>query len=385
MKYADLHADLRRRGPAPIYWVTGEEDYLRDQAVTLIRRAALAGQGSGQESEAAREESSTLDAFNDVVLYGDETDGAEILAAAREAPMFVSRRLVVVKVAEKLPARETETLLSYLGTPCDSTTLIFTSHKLDGRQKFPQTLKEKAVVVDCAPLPDYQAQVWIRAEAERLGIRINEDAVALLKDLAGSSLYLVQQELDKLAAYVPPNTVAGVAEVEVIRGGFPGASVFDLTEAISVGDRGRALHILTRNVEAGEAPLRILGSLVWQYRRIWKATELLAEGRSDGELARMLGVPPYRLRDVLTQAKRFSAGHLKMAFNLFLKADSDLKGGSAGTAVRVLEALLLDLCADLALACRSAAAQPTAPRPVKPGGTPISNVRTVRSGRTPAR
>jgi DNA polymerase-3 subunit delta len=384
MKYADLPAELRRGGPALVYLVTGEEDYLRDQAVILIRKAVLNGGALGQENDRTRESVTDLDAFNDVVLYGDETDAAEILAAVREAPMFASRRLVLVKVAEKLPARETESLLGYLATPCDSTTLIFTSRKLDGRQKFPQALKEKAVVVDCAPLPEHQSEAWIRAEAESLGVRLNDEAVGLLRALSDGSLYRVQQELGKLASFMPPDSVVGIAEVEVIRGGFPGASVFDLTEAISTGDRGRALNILARNLEVGEAPLRILGSLVWQYRQIWKANDLLDDRRSDGELARALGLPAYRVRDVLSQARRFPACHLQKAFDFMLKADSDLKGGSAGTGVRVLEALLLELCADLLAGHRSIAAPASQPRSVKPGSKPISNVRTIKVGRTPA-
>jgi len=375
MKFADLPMELRQRDPAPVYGVIGEEDYLRDRAVDLIR---LRSHGSAQDS-------GPVDAFNDLVFYGDETDGAEILTAAREAPMFASRRVVVVKAAEKLPPRESEPLLDYLNTPCDSTTLIFSSHKLDGRQKFPQALKEKAVVVECAPLPEYQLPAWIVAEAGHLGIKLNDDAIALLKDVAGGSLYVLRQELEKLAAFLPKAGVAGAAEVELVRGTLPGASVFDLTEAISVGDRGRALYILTRNLEAGEAPLRILGSLVWQYRRLWKANELTAQGSGEGQLAKALAMPPYRVREVVSQARRFSPTILRTGFGRFLKADSDLKGGSAGASARVLETLLLALCADVPSKDGRSGARPAAPKPGKTGTTPISNVRTVRSGRSSGR
>jgi DNA polymerase-3 subunit delta len=173
----------------------------------------------------------------------------------------------------------------------------------------------------------------------------------------------------------------------MMRGGFPGVSVFDLTLAIAEADRARALRILGRNLEAGEAPLRILGSLIWQYRRIWKARDLVEEGRSDAELARALAISPYRLRDLLAQARRFSTAHLRHAFDLLLKADSDLKGGSGGTAGRVLEGLLLELCGEFKTAPASGSLRPQALSPLaeRKGGTPISNVRTIRSGKSPAR
>jgi DNA polymerase-3 subunit delta len=166
----------------------------------------------------------------------------------------------------------------------------------------------------------------------------------------------------------------------------PGASVFDLTAAIGARDRSRMLIILTRNLEAGEAPLRILGSLVWQYRQLWKAKEAVRLGGSEGEAARMLRMPPFKVRGFLGQ---FSDAHLRFAFGLFLETDSKLKGGSAGTAGRVLEAALLALTMEQR--------EPGEP---KPGGTkpspqptgagsrgtrPVSNVRTVRPGRPTAR
>ena len=50
------------------------------------------------------------------------------------------------------------------------------------------------------------------------------------------------------------NDVGAFADdVHLLRGMDPGASVFDLTLAIAEGRRGRALSILARNLEAGEA------------------------------------------------------------------------------------------------------------------------------------
>ena len=115
-----------------------------------------------------------------------------------------------------------------------------------------QTLMQKAVVVDCDPLQDRQIPAWIGQEAASLGISVREDAVQALKESAGS-LYALRRELEKLAAYVPAGRAVTVEDVQALRGTEPGASVFDLTMAIGAGARGRALTILARNLEAGEA------------------------------------------------------------------------------------------------------------------------------------
>ena len=370
MKAYEFAAALKKTGPGDLYLIVGEEDCLREQALAALRVAVL---GEDAEGSGAGE---GLGAFNEDRLHGDEHDAAEILVRAQEAPVFAARRLVVVKTADKLPAREGEALVSYLKAPSDTTTLVFAAHKLDKRLKFTQALMNSATLVDCGPLVEPRLTAWIKDEAERLGVRLHEDATLLLKEVAGGSLLLVRRELEKLAAYVSAGRVAGAADVEALRGMEPGASVFDLTAAIGTRDRARALYILARNLEAGEAPLRILGSLVWQYRQIWKGKDRLRLGGAESEASRTLRMPPFKVRGFLGQ---FSESHLRTAFEAFLETDSKLKGGSAGAGGRVLESVVLGLCGDAQEGAVRAA------KPAAPASRPISNVRTVRSGRPSTR
>lgn len=355
-----LEAALKQDAPGPLYLVVGEEDLLRDHALTVLKTKIL---GDGGE-------------FNYDLFYGEEAGGSDIRSCAAEIPVFAERRLVVVKGADKLPAREGEALLDYLKEPVETTTLVFVGPKLDGRMKFSQALGRAAVTVDCASLREAQLLPWIAREAEQLGLRLEEQTRHALKESAGGSLYGLRRELEKLASYVPAGRAATAADVQALRGIEPDASVFDLTVAIAAADRGKALSILARNLEAGEAPLRILGSLAWQYRRLWKVKESLALGGREGDAARMLRMDPMKVRSFLG---RFSDEHLFTAARLFLDTDGALKGGSNSRPKIVLERLLLRLC--------DFAKQPsvaTPPRPIGPSGRgsarPVSNVRTIRSG-----
>lgn len=352
-----LEATLKKQGPGPLYLVVGEEDLLRDHALAVFKTVVL---GDGGE-------------FNYNLFYGDEAGGADIRSCASEMPAFAERRLVVVKAAEKLSAKETETLLEYLKDPVETTTLVFLSPKLDGRLKFSQALARAAVAIDCSPLRDAQLGPWIMREAERLGLRLEEQAHHALKEAAGGSLYGLRRELEKLASYVAAGCAVTAADVQALRGIEPGASVFDLTLAIAEGHRGKVLSILARNLEAGEAPLRILGSLAWQYRRIWKVKESMAGGGREGEAARTLRMDPMSVRPFLG---RFSDEHLQAASRLFLDADGKLKGGSNSRPQIVLERLLLRLC-------EFVKTRPPARPPVPAGRGAtrvVSNVRTIRSG-----
>lgn len=356
MTVGQLGAQLKKNAAAPLYALIGEEDLLRDAGLTLIKQAVLAGDG---------------DEFNCDLFYGDEAEGSAIVACASEVAVFASRRLVIVKAAEKLPAKHVEPLLPYLKAPNESTTVVFVAAKLDGRLKFTQLLTQAATVVDCAPLKDFQLMPWLTQEADRLGIRLEEDALHLLKEACGGSLYAVRHEMEKLASFVPAGRSVSSADVAALRGTQPGASVFDLAAAIGGRRRGRALTILARNFEAGEAPLRILGSLAWQYRRLWKVKELVKQPGREGEAARSLRMEPSRVRPFLAQ---FSEAHLRDALQRCLVTDGKLKGGSGGKPEMLLDRLVFDLCD------RPSEGDPKPP--YASGGTaartrPLSNVRTI--------
>ncbi|OQW33008.1 MAG: hypothetical protein A4E19_06570 [Nitrospira sp. SG-bin1] len=355
-----LESVLRQQAPGSLYLLVGEEDLLRDSALAAIKHAVLGGDG---------------DEFNYELFYGDEVSGTDIWNSVAAVPVFAERRLVVVKAAEKLTARESEVLLDCVNNPVESTTLVFASPKLDGRLKFSQALARKAILVDCSPLREAQVPPWISREAERVGLRLEDAASQVLQESCGASLYGLRRELEKLASYVPPDRAVTGDDVHLLRGMEPGASVFDLTLAIAEGHRGRALSILARNLEAGEAPLRILGSLAWQYRRLWKVKELLANGGREGEAARSLRMEPWKVRSFLD---RFSPSHLQTALRLFWDTDGRLKGGSGSRPRLILENLLLKLCEGTA---NRRADQPLRPS-VSPKRVPtrvVSNVRTIKS------
>jgi len=345
MKPHELQGAIRRSGLAPLYLIVGEEAFLRDEAVATLKASVVEPTHQTGGHDNMDLEKNEDPGFNCDLLYADETDATEILTYAQEMSFFGGKRLIIVKWIEKLATRHGEALIPYLQNPNDSTTLVFVGTKLDGRLKWAQTLKKHATVVECAPLYENQRLSWVKQQAGQLRIKLDENAAHALAETAGEGLYVTRRELDKLANYLPPSTRASAKDVEALRGMEPEASVFDLTTAIGRGDRGRALYIVSKNLEVGEAPLRILGALVWQVRRIWKAKSLIAQGTSQSQVARLLGIPPFRAAEFFRQIQGWSESQCAQAWELFWKSDSALKGGASAAPNRVLDELILSLCA----------------------------------------
>lgn len=344
MKPSELSSTLKRHGLAPLYLVLGEEDYFRDQAVATLRAWKHVGEARVGTSANEVHGSDPDDAFSCDLLYGDETDAQEILSRVQEVPFFSDHRVVILKWADKLSAKNGEALIPYFQEPSESSTFVLSAAKLDGRTKWVQTVKSKATVIDCAPLYENHRLGWVKQEATRLGVRLHQDAALLLKDIAGEGLFRARRELDKLALFIPAGQTVTGDDVAAVQGAETGASVFDLAGAIAARNPSQALMILEKNLESGEAPLRILGALLWQYRRLWKAKDSLARGINETKVARLVGLSPYRQGEFFALAKRFSLPHFEHAWQVFAETDSSLKGGAAGSPRRVFHALVFALC-----------------------------------------
>jgi len=298
----ELKRQLAAGDLAPLYFVVGEEAPLRDDAVAAIRAAVLGP------------DDANVGAFNSDMVYGDETEAAEILALCGNLPMFATRRLVVVKEVGALGVREAERLLPYLGTPVETTCLVLTGGKVDGRVRFFQALRQAAVSVDCAPLDAWALPAWVQDQAGALGLRLDEAARELLIEASGGDLGVLCRETEKLATYVAPNTRVTAADVAAVQGADTGGSVHDLIDALQRRDRVSSLRSLGKVLDAGEPPLKVLGFLAACWRNMWRARKFSEE----------------MLRD----------------FELFREIDSRLKGGGGGRRKERLEMerLVLNLC-----------------------------------------
>ncbi len=302
MTVVDLRRLVGAGEIAPIYLLVGEEAFLREEATAVLRTGVLGA------------DDANVGVFNADVVYGDETEAAEILSFCGNLPLFAARRLVVVRDIGALRAKETERLLPYLDAPVETTCLVLTGAKVDGRVKFFQALKKAGVTVDCGPLDARALPAWIREQSTILGITLDDPARVLLQEASGGDLGVLRRELEKLAAYVAPQAAVTAADVEAVQGADTGGSVRELLESLQRKDRAASLRFLGKVLDAGEPPLKVLGFLTACWRNIWRS-------------------------------RRFSE-EMSRDFEQFREADSRLKGagGGRGKDRLVMERMVLNLC-----------------------------------------
>jgi DNA polymerase-3 subunit delta len=176
---------------------------------------------------------------------------------------------------------------------------------------------------------------------------------------ASDELRALQQELDKLLLYVGERPTIQARDVEAIVADRGDGWIFDLTRAIGDRDAVGALSQLARLLRQGEHPLKLLGTIAAEVRRLLAARQLLdtdlrpfwRRGMSYQQfqqLAAKQGVPmltrsPYADYMCFQRAERFALTELVAHMEGLFDADFRLK--SSGSQPRlVMEKLILGMC-----------------------------------------
>lgn len=343
MDYAAFAHEVAAGRPRPVYALAGGEDFLIESGLAEIAAALFANAPPD---------------FNYDLFEGDDATAGAILAASASLPMMAPRRLVVVRRADALPAAEQTALADYLDQPASETVLVLTAAKVDRRKGLFAALAKRDAIVDCGPLPPRELPSWIRARAKNHGLALAPEAVAFLAERAEIGLTGLANELAKIAAATgvggPPAADAASASpapkpvgLEALRelcGLTADCSVFDLIKAIADKNRAAALERLQWLLDAGEAPLMLLGFLARQMRQFWLARELMRHGEGEAALARAAGVSPYAASQIWRQARGLNETDLRFALGRIAETDAGLKGAAAPPRL-LMELLVIDLCA----------------------------------------
>ena len=145
-----LNAQIQRGEFAPLYLLHGSENVSKEESLRALVDAAV---------EPASK------AFNLDIFRGEEMDAADAVSRATAFPMMASRRVVVVKRLERLRDPDLRTFLPLVDNPVETTVLVFTADKLDGRKKISAALRKNAVSVEFKPPYESELPRWIRNRA----------------------------------------------------------------------------------------------------------------------------------------------------------------------------------------------------------------------------
>ena len=125
-------------------------------------------------------------------------------------------------------------------------------------------------------------------------------------------------------------------------GGRAEAKSFAVADAAFSGRRQAALEELRWALDGGTPPVLVTSAFAGQRPRAGPLPRAPRRRMKEADLAREVGVPPWKLRSLREQSRGWSDGGLARAIRAVAQADADIKG-AASDAHYTLERLVLTI------------------------------------------
>lgn len=331
-----LKSAVQGRKFDPVYYLYGDDDFLKNEAVRVLTVAAV---------------DPAMQAFNLDQRRGVDLDGEELGVLLSTPPMMAERRAVVIRGAAALRKDARAALDKYLAKPAGDTVLVLVA---GADEKQDKKLTEQSTAVEFGPLTGTQLPKWIARRVEQAGGEIAPDAVALLQDTVGSDLPTLDLEIEKLLNYAAGRRITE-DDVAAIAGVRRDETVGHLLDAVAARDASAALAALplvlqqpkvsavtivmaltvqTLALAWGEARGLPSARLSGEYFSLLKGSGSVFTGRSWGEA----------VSTWTRTVSRWSRQDLTAALATLARADEALKESRLSSESQVLSTLILSLC-----------------------------------------
>ncbi len=336
-------------------WGEGKQD----EAVRLLLDL-LAVEGWTQEQWEQLQSASSLGPLIDLL----EADGAEaredtqaLLAYCRYKGMDLNQR-------HGARGNRLAELLDDGLPPWDL--LLMTAVQVDRRTRLYKRLEEMGAVLPLVIERDRSGRIsrenlteFISQRLRQAGKTIESQAREMILLRAGDELRGLREELEKLVLYVGERSTIRTQDVDLIFADRGEGWVFDLTRSIGERNALAALAHLARLLTQGEHPLKLLGTIAAEVRKLLAARQLL-DGELRGRWKRGMSYQQFQ-QNVLTtgapvltrnpygdymcfqRADQFSLQELRAHLAGIHEADFRLKS-AANNPRLVMEKLILSMC-----------------------------------------
>ena len=200
---------------------------------------------------------------------------------------------------------------------------------------------------------------FISQRLGQAGKNIEPQARDMIVARSGDDLRTLQQELDKLLLYAADRPAIRPQDVDAVVADHGEGWIFDLTRAIGDRDALGALGQLSRLMAQGDHPLKILGTIAGEVRRLLTARQILdgtlrpywKRGISYQQFQQLavkhvmptLTRSPYADYLCFQRAERFALAELVAHMESLFDADLRLKS-SGGQPRLAMEQLILGMC-----------------------------------------
>jgi DNA polymerase-3 subunit delta len=288
----------------------GEEELLRARAVSAVRVAVHERHQDAEEHE--------LTAAG--LPLGQLAD---VLAPS----LFGGHRLVVVIGVQEAAGALAESLISYTKDPDPDLTLVIVHFGGKRNEALVKAFTAAGAALDECPKISSAGDraAFVRNEVRRHGGRITADAVVALVDAIGADLRQLSAAAGQLVSDFG-GTIDADAVARFHRGQAE-VTGFTVAERVLVGDRAGSIEMLRWALDRGVAHVLIADAIADGVRTAARVASL--SSTNPGELARILKLPPWKVKKAQAQSRGWTIDGLQQAIGVAAELNADVKGAAA--------------------------------------------------------
>lgn len=295
----------------PAYLIAGADELKKERVMARLRK---------------RIETMGDLSFNSEQFSGQTATGEEIVTACNTLPFACEVRLVQVEEVDKLKKADLTILLNYLENPCETTVLALIATTITKNSKLYKTITkiDKKAFIDCAPFARKDLGGAVRSMAVNHGVVFTDAASAALIDLVGTNTVALDGNIKKIALAHRGSDPVGEGEVYALVARTSSIKPWEFVNSFATRNIERTFLLLKRLDNA--SPIQLLSMCVTRIRELITVKALTQRGESS-QLASVLKIPEWRVRNLRTQANKFSTAELIQALRYARDADQSMKSG----------------------------------------------------------
>ncbi|NEP08865.1 MAG: DNA polymerase III subunit delta [Symploca sp. SIO2C1] len=318
-----------------LYW--GEDDFAIAQAVSKLRESVL---------------DPSWISFNYDKISPEQPDALiQALNQAMTPPFGMGGRLVWL-VDTPLCQQCSENLLAELNRtlpqiPQESVLLLTSRNRPDGRLKSTKLLQKYAHIREFSLIPPWKTEQLVqrvKSCSREVGVKLTPAATELLAQSVGNQTRQLFNELEKLRIYAGntstplDDTTVGTLVVSNTQ------NSLQLAAAIRQGHGAKALELVADLINKNEPALKIVATLIGQFRTWLWVKLMISEGEKDQKViatAAEVGNP----KRIYFLSKEVSSLHLEQLIStlgVLLELEVSLKTGAEP--LSTLQTKVIQLC-----------------------------------------
>lgn len=258
------------------------------------------------------------------------THFAKVKNSLSSISLFSSEQHLILENVHELTAPESKVLLVIIEESSPSNKIFITGEKLLESNALSKYFAGKELLIHLEELKGYDLRQWVEKEFERNNVKkVSPEALVLMMELGENLPDKIAPLVKHLSLYLSDEE-ASVKDINAVFLSKTNSSEFELIDAISTKNVGRAEVLLSQIMKEGKSPFALIGLIAKTFSQYALIKNLQDHKKRPEEIRSLLGIQSWLFSKYSPAASRFSSEQLIGALKRILRIDGQLKNRSIG-------------------------------------------------------